>query len=415
VEESTKSQYAALGVDAVKEIVEASFKGIIDNEFPHAFCNIYRDPNNSEIACTLKMDGDGSKMVIRCLHYLQTGDATVFGGAMYDAMAMVAGDAGASNLLGAFELADTIDVNSLNIPKSVLLAELSKALAEIIALHRAWGINFIMSGGETADLPIQVNSAVTNFALRASGPYHEVIAGNVQPGDAIFGFASGGRAVFENEDASDIMSNGYTLANNVLLHGSNFRDYPFLQHPAKKNRGQFLMNDDMFMANRMMPGVYGGKTIGQILTAKTRQWAIVQKVLVEELKKQQALHLLHGMTLNSGGGPTKCLRLGQNIRYVKSMPSPPRIFKLIQGESRAEWSEMFLDFNCGVGMDIVGSPKDGILEDSVKTVSEKLHIAFFNLGKCSSSQKSENEVLLETEYGDFFKAKSDEVLFVLTR
>lgn len=42
---------------------------------------------------------------------------------------------------------------------------------------------------------------------------------------------------------------------------------------------------------------------------------------------------VHGIVFNTGGGHTKCLRVGKGIRYVKdNMPGPGRIFKLIQKE-----------------------------------------------------------------------------------
>ncbi len=60
------------------------------------------------------------------------------------------------------------------------------------------------------------------------------------------------------------------------------------------------------------------------------------------------------MVHNTGGGQTKCLRLGRSIRYVKdNLPEPDPIFRLIQGEAKVGWREMYQDFNMGIGFEFI--------------------------------------------------------------
>ena len=118
------------------------------------------------------------------------------------------------------------------------------------------------------------------------------------------------------------MCNGVTLACASLMWEGYNQKYPFLRHENQKYRGRFRVDDK--------PSGLDGMTASDALRSPTRQMAIIFRMLIAELVKKEALHLLHGIAFNTGGGATKTLRLGHNIRYIKKMPVPLPIFQLIQ-------------------------------------------------------------------------------------
>ncbi len=66
-----------------------------------------------------------------------------------------------------------------------------------------------------------------NIDVFSRMPKQDVIAGDAQSGDVIFGFSSGGQAVWEKFLNSGKMSNGSTLSDAALLHSDYQKEYPF--------------------------------------------------------------------------------------------------------------------------------------------------------------------------------------------
>lgn len=388
-----KSQYAELGVDAHKGLVKKSFRPIIDNDYPLAFCNIVKDRLNPGFVLTQHMDGDGSKMLQRLLHFHETGDATVFRGAVDDAWSMNTGDIAASGFVDELFLTDVININAEFAPKDVIMEQFAIRFAELKKLYINHGFAVYFLGGETADLPDQVKTAV--FDICASSRIHEarLIKGNIEPGDVIFGLASDGRAAWEKEENSGIMSNGLTMARIKLMHANYINKYPELMRQEKPFEGRFTING--------MDDILGTMTASEAIMSPTRQWAIVIKCLVWELMRRDNLRLLHGIVMNTGGGASKVLNIGRNICYQKEMPEPPPIFKLIQQESGEDWKHMYTSFNCGIGLDVIGSPAGGILQDALEVAKQVTRVNFVKLGECSYSESPNNLVCLQTPYGDF--------------
>jgi phosphoribosylformylglycinamidine cyclo-ligase len=192
-----------------------------------------------------------------------------------------------------------------------------------------------------------VQTVAFDVNVHARAKERDLILGNVQPGDRIWGFASDGQAVWEDQPNSGIMSNGLTLARMVTMDKSYTEKYPDLVRQGGSYTGKFMAG--------FRPAGLDGMTIDEALTSPTRQWAILIKFLIDLLKEEHALHLLHGITMNTGGGATKVLHLGTGgIWYQKTMPFPPPIFRLVQSESGEDWCDMYRNFNCGIGIDIVG-------------------------------------------------------------
>lgn len=388
-----KSIYEDLGIDSTKAGVAEIFKKITDNDFPGAFCKIIIDPDNPDMVFVKHPDGSASKSVQRILHYLETGDATVLQDDPFDAFSMNTGDIAACGFVfGLLTVTDIIGINALNVHKNVILTNFVLGMAKVLSLYKEYGFRIKYPGGETADLPDQINSYVLDMDIHARANIKEVIKGNIELGDEIFGFASDGQAVWEKKPNSGIMDNGLTMGRIILMHPDYAKKYPFLCRRDKPYCGRLRVND-------YLP--YLDMTASEALLSPTRQWAILIRLLIEELNAQGVFHLLHGICMNTGGGLTKIRNIGCKIHYIKNIPVPPPLFQLIQQESGESWRNMFKTFNCGIGLEVVGSREGGILEGIINRVSKETNIAAKKIGWCEGSCFEKNSVQLTSCYGTF--------------
>lgn len=391
--EKKDDKYMALGVDSGKKEVKKIFEKLVDNDFPGAFVNIVRDPTRPGWVFTFHMDGDGSKLVQRILMYLETGNANFFMGAADDAVSMNLSDIAASGFIeGKIVFGDVIDINALNLPfKEEIMNAIGFRLKELKELYHSYGFNIFFLGGETADLPQQVQSSVLNIGVYAETKEKNVISGNVEPGDIIYGFRSDGKALWENELNSGIMSNGLTLGRVSTMWNGYNEKYPDLMTKWGKHEGIFKINS----------GVTGFPiSIGQALISPTRQWAILIKILIDELEKKGIREMLHGISLNSGGGATKIGNVGRGILYKKNMPPITGIFDVIYNASGESRRNMYKTFNCGIGLDVVGKNDDRFRE-VVENVSQRTNVKVCKIGICEKWDGEGNKVELETCYGTF--------------
>jgi len=385
-----QSIYEKLGVDPRKDKVRDVFHKIVKNDFPGAFCAMARDEGRPGIVKVKHSDGSGSKSIQRCLHYFETGDEAIFQEEIFDALSSNTSDIAASGFVENYEVTDVVNINSKNVPKDVILAQFGLGFGRMVELYEKYGMQIEFLGGETADLPDQVSSYAIDIDVRAETEEKNIIGGNIAAGDLIFGFASDGQAKWEEKPNSGMMTNGLTMARTVLMHESYNKKYPFLAG-SNKYGGKYKAGDKI-------PEL--GMTVSEAILSPMRQWAIIAKMLIRELKKQNAFQLLHGICVNTGGGLTKIKSLGKNIRYVKNISEPPALFKLIQSESGESWENMCVAFNAGVGLEVVGSGEGGILEKVIDAVSQNSGVEFFELGVCEKAIEK-NEVALNTPFGPF--------------
>jgi phosphoribosylformylglycinamidine cyclo-ligase len=388
-----KSKYAELGVDAVKKNVREIFAKVVDNDYPEAFVVIINDPDDPNRVITQHMDGDGSKFIQRILMYNELGDIEVVRGAVDDAWVMNLGDIAASGFVsGLITITDVVDIRNMpgKIPKDEILEQIAIRFSELRRLYQRFGFIIRITGGETGDLPDQVKNIVFNIAVNARALKSDIIKGNVKPDDKIWGFASNGKATWEKEFNSGIMDNGLTLGRTYLMSWKYTEKYPFLLRDGGEFKGKF----------QAAASFLGPRTVSEDLISPTRHFPILIKILIDKLKAAGIMHLLHGISLNTGGGATKIKHVGKGIVYRKKMPKVPGIFTLIQAESDEKWRDMFMDFNCGVGLDIVGE-NDPEFEKILRSVEKETQIKLFELGDCKKSRSGKNRVKISTDYGDF--------------
>lgn len=389
-----KSKYELLGIDSSKAGIRRVFKGVVSNEYPGAWCNIITDPwdHTGKNVVTKHSDGSGSKSLQRLLDYLKHGKPEIFQDDILDALGMNTGDVACSGFTRIYLVTDVVAINAANAPKDVITQQLAIGMAKVKALYSKHGIELIFFGGETADLPDQTRSYILDVDVFSRTLRESLIKGNVKRGDVIFGLASDGQAEWEEEENSGIMSNGLTLGRKGVLHAGYCEEFPFIADPAKPFFGEHQIDTP----------VDGTKmTVSQALLSPTRQWCIVIKMLMDQMRARDTLSLLHGISMNTGGGASKVKNLGRGIVYKKKMPPPPPFFRFIQEATGETWENMYRSFNMGVGLDIVGDPADGILEKTVSLVSHLTGVKSFHLGECAAARGGKNQVKLQTDFGNY--------------
>jgi phosphoribosylformylglycinamidine cyclo-ligase len=378
------SRYRDLGVDVKKPGIE-KFRGAIENLCPNAFCVVQRDPIDPSMGLVLHTDSAGSKPIQAYLMYKETGDAGWFRGLAQDALAMNINDV---LCVGAAPVSfvDYVAYNPLNINRIAMLGALAEGFSECKETLVSEGLPVAFAGGETADLPDLLRSLDVCVTIYGRVELSRVVSGNaVKPGDIIIGLRSGGQCGFEKGHNSGIMSNGHTLARTSLLSCKYMEKYSDVSYPSGgRYTGRFMLEDEP-------DGL--GTTVGGALLSPTRLFAPVAAAVLRKVGES-----VHGMVHNTGGGQTKCLRVGKGIRYVKdSLPEPDPIFKLIKDESKVEWSEMYQDFNMGVGFEFSVAPES---VDDVLAVVERFGLGAQVIGRCEKSSGA-NTLKIKAPYGEF--------------
>ena len=380
------TKYAESGVDVRKRGIEY-FREILNNLFPNAFCVINEDPNLPGYGLITHVDSAGSKPIQAYLHWRETGDIRWFKGLAQDALAMNLDDI---ICVGALPLnfVDYIAINPLKVDKIGALRALSSGFRESINTLSDLGVNLIFSGGETADLPDQLRTLDIAVTMNGRVDLSKVLdGGRIEPGDLIIGLRSGGRTKYERRENSGIMCNGLTLARLCLMHKSYQEKYPEileLHTGVRSYYGRFRIDDYLDEL---------GMTVGEALLSPTRFYAPVVLKIIERFSTY-----ITGLVHNTGGGQTKCLRIGRNIHYIKdNLFDPDPIFTLIKRESGESWRAMFENYNMGVGFEMIVKPEAA---DDVINLSEKFDLEAKVIGRCERSD-GENKLTIKSKYGNF--------------
>jgi phosphoribosylformylglycinamidine cyclo-ligase len=378
------SRYAEVGVDVRKRGIE-SFHPALENLLPGAFCSVIGDPLSEKRGIVLHTDGAGSKPVQSYLQWRETGEKEWFGTLAQDVLAMNVDDV---ICVGAAPqgFVDYVAINPIRVPKEDVLRGLSACFSECISMLRRYGVRLRFAGGETADLPDQVRTLDVSGTVSASVELARAITGaGIRPGDLIVGLRSGGRAKYEKRENSGIMCNGITLARHCLMRKEYGKKYPETVEPG--TRGYF----GRFGADEYLERL--GMSVGEAILSPTRIFAPVVLRII-----QAAGEGVSGLVHNTGGGLTKCLRLGRNIRYVKDeLPEPDPIFLLIQEEGRVGWREMYQDFNVGVGFEVIVR-RDAA--DEVLSAAERFGLGARVIGRCERGSGG-NSLIISAQHGKF--------------
>ena len=324
------------------------------------------------------------------MDYYEHGDPTVFKGIVDDGLSMNTSDIAAAGFVSTIRLVDVFDCGNNNL-KDIIVLQMAQRFEELFSLYDEHGFDIGFLGGETAQLPYQVKSGVFNVIVSGWADRTDVISGDVKAGDIILGLHSDGQATWEKKKNFGGMSNGMTLMRGGAMDVSFNEKYPDL-------------GDGIFYQGRYHPDdcpeVFGGVPIGEVILSPTRQWPLVIKKIISALKEKNIFHMLHGISINTGGGATKVANIGDNVTYIKNMPEPSSLFLFIQKETGQPWRHMYTTFNCKIGVDIVGENNDEF-KSTVKEAVERCGLELSELGSVCRSEDEKNHVVLNTPYGRF--------------
>ncbi|MFX0134261.1 MAG: AIR synthase related protein, partial [Candidatus Hodarchaeota archaeon] len=335
-------------------------------------------------------DGAGTKAGLAYMYYRETGDISVFKGIVRDAMIMNLDDflcVGATNNIF---FSNNLGRNNKFINRDVV-GTIIKEYYDYSEKLTSLGLNVKMCGGETADIGDLVKTLVVDASAFTTMKKKDVIdASNIKPDDVIIGLASYGKATYEDEYNSGIGSNGLTLARHGVLSHQYYEKYPecYDQNLDEKYIffGRYKLTDMIDELNL---------NVGKALLSPTRTYT---PVIIDILKKHRKN--IHGIIHNTGGGQTKILKFGKNIKYVKNnLFRVPKLFELIQRSSETQWKEMFSVFNMGHRMELLCNKS---LAPEIMEIAKKYRIDSKIVGYCEKSPiEGKNILEIKSEFGSF--------------
>ncbi|KIC90026.1 AIR synthase related protein [Flavihumibacter sp. ZG627] len=390
------SLYSQRGVSAQKEEVHKATEKLDQGLYPHAFCKIYPDylGGDANWVNLMHADGAGTKSILAYLYWKQTGDTSIWKGIAQDAIVMNIDDLLCVGINDNLLFSSTIDRNKRLIPGEVLEAIIS-GTQEFFDEMKTYGVNIHYLGGETADVGDVVRTIAVNGTMTARWPKKKLVTNDlITEGDVIVGFASAGKAKYENAYNSGIGSNGLTSARHDALIKIYAKDFPESFDTGLPDEVVYIGKHRLTDAIEI-PG-FGTTDIGHLVLSATRTYAPLMKVLLGEYFND-----IHGLVHCSGGGQTKCLKyLPKPFRIIKdNLFEPPIVFNLLQQASGSDWREMYQVFNMGHRLEVFTSDHNaGKMIEAGKALGIEGRI----VGKVEASQ-SKKELVVHSPDGTLVK------------
>lgn len=384
-------RYTARGVSADKTEVHNVVDELERGLFPGAFCKITEDylsgdPSKCNV---IHADGAGTKSIVAYLSYKETGDASVFRGIAQDSIVMNLDDLLCVGISGRILISNTVNRNALNCPGEVI-AELISGTEAFLESMRSYGVNIYSGGGETADVGDMTGTLVVDSCAVAIMDKHAVIANNIDPGLAIVGLSSTGKASYEQLVNSGIGSNGLTSARHDMLANYYAQTYP---ESFDSNVDPSLVYCGPYRLSDALPE--SELTVGEAILSPTRTYAPVIYQVRTELGDA-----VKGVVHCSGGAQTKCIRFGRDVHFVKdNLFETPPLFKAIQTASQTAWQEMYKVFNMGHRMELY-VPVENV--DQVIAIATSFDIDAQQVGYTEASD-SGNRLTLTDRLGNTFQ------------
>lgn len=342
--------YAELGVSSKKEGVHKATEGLSKGLYPGAFCKIIPMPGNlpqdviDKYAQIIHSDGVGTKSNVAYVARKEGFDKSIYRTLPQDALVMNTDDMACVGVIDNIAISNHIARNANRVSDEDI-AEIIRGYEDFYNLMQSIGINVYGAGGETADVGSYTTTLGIDVTATAAIEKVKVIdCANIEPGSYIVGLASYGQSSYEQKENSGIRSNGLTLAINALLH-PDYREYTEAMDgtidPSKLFAGKYHLTDNLNGT---------GLTIAEAILSPTRTYLpVIRKALEDGIEISGIIHC-------SGGGLTKSINFGNNIRYVKMglhHLEVPAIFREIQDIRNIDDEHMYQTFNMGVGMEVI--------------------------------------------------------------
>lgn len=375
------------GVSASKSDVHKAISGQDKGLFPTAFCKVVADVFDQGDSCVLMhADGAGTKSSLAYLYYRETGDDEVFKGIAQDSIVMNLDDLICVGATSAFILSNTIGRNAHRVDGGVI-KKIIEGYAEFADSMKAFGIDIVLSGGETADVGDLVSTLIVDSTFYTKLLKSRVVdCGGIRDKDVIVGLSSTGKAVYENEENMGIGSNGLTAARHLLLSSEYRARYPETYSSTMKQEmaycGKYRVCDPL-------PGTR--VSVGKALLSPTRTYAPVIKAVLD-----QHFSEIHGIIHCTGGGQVKCKNFGSGLTYIKdSLFEIPPLFREIGNHPDITPREMFRVFNMGHRMELYCPPRTA---GNIIAIAERFGIEAKIVGRVQAGEDEKNRTVIR--YGN---------------
>lgn len=381
--------YNLRGVSAGKEEVHNAIANLDKGLFPSAFCKIIPDymTGDKDYCCIMHADGAGTKSSLAYLYWKETGNLSVWEGIAQDAIVMNTDDLLCVGADTPMLLSSTIGRNKRLIPGEVISAVIN-GTEHFLSQLRDMGVEIYLTGGETADVGDLVRTIIVDSTVTCRMKRSDIIDnGNIRKGDVIVGFASYGKASYENRYNGGMGSNGLTSARHDVFHHELAKKYP-------------ESFDAGIPDNLVYAGKYSltskteidGMDMGQLVLSPTRTYAPLIKSILKEYR-----HQIHGLIHCSGGAQTKVLHFIDKIHVIKDnmLPIPP-LFRYIQEASSTPWEEMYKVFNMGHRLEAY-IPEQ--VAPELIAIAKSYNIEAQIIGHCEAAESK--KVSITSPYGEF--------------
>jgi len=382
-------RYNQRGVSADKEDVHKAIKNVNKGLFPSAFCKIVPDylSGDENYCLIMHADGAGTKSSLAYMYWKETGDLSVWKGIAQDALVMNIDDLLCVGATENIILSSTIGRNK-NLISADVISEIINGTEELIAEYKKFGVNIILTGGETADVGDLVRTIIVDSTVVARMKRDDVINNkNIKAGNVIVGLSSSGQATYENCYNGGMGSNGLTSARHDLFSKVLSEKYPESYDPS-------IPIDLVYSGTKKLTDAVDNSTsdVGKLVLSPTRTYApIINKILDKYRGK------INGMVHCSGGAQTKVLHFADNVHVIKdNMFDIPPLFKLIHKESGTDWKEMYKVFNMGHRMELY-VPQE-ITEDII-SISESFNVDAKIIGRVENFEGK--KLTISSKFGEF--------------
>ena len=378
------SLYAKRGVSAQKEEVHAATKNIDKGLYPKAFCKIYDDVlgDDKNWVNVMHADGAGTKTILAYLYWKQTGDLSAWKGIAQDAIVMNTDDLLCVGIYDKLLYSSSIDRNKNLIPGEVLQA-IIEGSQEFFDTMTKYDVQMVFMGGETADVGDVVRTIAVNGTMAARWPKDKIITNEkIKQGNVIVGFASYGKAIYENDYNSGIGSNGLTSARHDVLNKKYKRSFPESLDGLLEDDVSYIGPYDLtdtFEVNYKDESFE--TSVGKLILSPTRTYMpVAKKILTEHFEA------VNGMIHCSGGGQTKCMKyVPENVNIIKdNLFDVPEIFQIIQKSSGADDKEMYQVFNMGCRLEIYTDEKNA---DRLISIAKEFGVDARVIGRVEAGNK----------------------------
>jgi phosphoribosylformylglycinamidine cyclo-ligase len=383
-------RYDQLGVSASKNEVHKAIKDLDKGLYANAFCKVLPDivSQDPEYCNIMHADTAGTKTSLAYLQWKETKSLDVWSHIAQDALVMNLDDLACIGAVDQIVISSTIGRNKHLIPFEII-SELISANQRFIEKMSAFGIQISNGGGETADVGDIVRTIDVGITAFCRMPRKDVIVNQIAAGQVIIGFASFGKAVYEEYYNSGIGSNGLTAARHDILEKNYLNRFPETCSPETSvdavYTGSLKMTDDY-----ILNGVK--YRVGDLLTSGTRTYLPVIKKIISEQRKA-----IHGIIHCSGGGQTKVKKFAHQVRIIKdSLFELPPVFEMILQESKYEKQEMYEIFNMGHRLEIYADPEKA---DAIINISKEFGVDAKIIGRVEEAR--DTEIFISSPLGEF--------------